>query len=88
MYCLSTNKKSFTIGETIFSDWDDIDNEILEDLEKYCVIPGYLPEHFSEEDIHTHLDSGFHTTSTVTLNDGWKILVDDVKVNDILLSGE
>ena len=88
VYCLSTNKKSFTIGETIFSDWDDIDNEILEDLEKYCVIPGYLPEHFSEEDIHTHLDSGFHTTSTVTLNDGWKILVDDVKVNDILLSGE
>jgi len=88
VYCLSTDKKSFTIGEMIFSDWDDIDNEVWEDLTKYCVVPGYLPENFSEEDIHIHLDSGFQARSTVTLHDGWKISVDDVKVNDVLASGE
>jgi len=88
VYCLNTDKKSFTIGETIFSDWDDIDNEVWKDLTKYCVVPGYLPENFSEENIHTHLDSGFHSTSTVKLHDGWKISVHDVKVNDILASGE
>jgi hypothetical protein len=88
VYCLNTDKKSFTIGETIFSDWDDIDNKVWEDLTKYCVVPGYLPENFSEEDIHTHLDSGFQATSKVTLHDGLKISVDNVKVNDVLVSGE
>lgn len=88
VYCLNTDKKSFTIGETIFSDWDDIDEEVWEDLTKYCVVPGYLPENFSEENIHTHLDSGFQGESIVVLENGLSVPLTAVKVNDKLASGD
>jgi hypothetical protein len=88
VYCLNTNEKTFTIGKTLFSDWDDIDEEVWEDLQKYCVTPGYLPENFTKADIHTHLDSGFHGDSYVILANGLNIPVTQVKVNDILASGD
>jgi hypothetical protein len=88
VYCLNTDKKSFTIGETVFSDWDDIDAEVWEDLTKYCVVPGYLPENFSEENIHTYLDSGFKGDSVVVLENGLSVPLTDVKVNDKLASGD
>ncbi len=80
VYCLGTTKKAFTIGETVFSDWDDIDDDVLEDLSPH------LPLDFKLKDIHTHLDSGFHALSTVVLADGSVVLLKDVKVGDKLLS--
>jgi len=88
VYCLNTDAKSFTIGDTLFSDWDDIDEEALEDLQRYCVVPGYLPENFTLSDIHTHLDSGFTVDSTVLLNNGSIVPVNEVQVNDILATGD
>jgi hypothetical protein len=88
VYCLNTELKSFTIGSTLFSDWDDIDDDVLEDLHKYCVIPGYLPSNFKYKDIHTHLDSGFHSSSNIVLDNGTIVHIKDVKVNDRLLSGD
>lgn len=85
VYCLGTSNKEFTIGDTVFSDWDDIDSDVLEDLSDLCP---YLPSDFKLEDIHTHLDSGFHASSTVVLEDGSIVSLKDVKVNDKLLSGD
>ena len=83
VYCLGTTKKAFTIGETVFSDWDDIDDDVLEDLSDLCPL---LPCDFKLKDIHTCLDSGFHALSTVVLADGSVVLLKDVKVGDKLLS--
>ena len=83
VYCLGTTKKAFTIGETVFSDWDDIDDDVLEDLSDLCPL---LPSDFKLKDIHTYLDSGFHALSTVVLADGSVVLLKDVKVGDKLLS--
>jgi len=88
VYCLGTDAKEFTIGDTLFSDWDDIDDEVLEDLEENCVDHGYLPEDFILEDIHTYLDSGFHASSAVVLDNGSSVSIKDIKVNDVLLSGD
>jgi len=88
VYCLNTNKKTFLIGDTLFSDWDDIDDEALEDLQKYCVETGYLPKNFTFSCIHKYLDSGFIGDSTVLLNTGANVLIKDVKVNDVLASGD
>ena len=88
VYCLNTDDKSFFIGDTLFSDWDDIDEEVIEDLHKYCVPSGYLPEEFTVQDIHTHLDSGFTGDSFMTLNNGSNIPINKVKVNDVLASGD
>ena len=88
VYCLNTDHKTFTIGETLYSDWDDIDKDVLKDLYKYCVSPGYLPVNFTLADIHTYLDSGFCEDSTVILQNGETVPINKVKVNDTLSSGE
>jgi hypothetical protein len=88
VYCLNTDLKTFTINSILFSDWDDVDDNVLEDLQKYCVLPGYLPENFKYKDIHTHLDSGFHSSSAVVLDNGKIVEIKDVNVNDRLLSGD
>jgi hypothetical protein len=88
LYCLSTDLKDFTIGTTLFSDWDDIDANVLEDLNENCLAKGYLPTDFTLKDIHPHLESGFHPDSTLFLSTGQKVRIKDIQVNDMLLSGD
>jgi hypothetical protein len=82
VYCLGTDKKEFSIGDTLFSDWDDIDADVLEDLRPH------LPYSFNYKDIHIHLDCGFHHSSKIVLENRLSVTIKDVKVNDTLLSGD
>ena len=84
VYCINTDKKEFTIGATRFSDWDDIDEKVLADLEENCVKPGYLPANFSLTDIHLHLDSGLRGDTLVTLKSGKKVPIVDLEVGSLL----
>ncbi len=84
LYCLNTNAKVFVIGDTLFSDWDDIDTTVLAQLQKNCVEPGFLPDGFLDADIHTYLESGFVPATMVQMHDGSELPLCDVKVNDRL----
>lgn len=84
VYCINTDKKEFIIGDTLFSDWDDIDHTVLHDLQVNCVKTGYLPDNFTLADIHTYLDSGLHPTTKITLENGLQLPIQEVNVNDIL----
>ena len=84
VYCLNTDKKVFILNETVFSDWDDIDNEVVADLNKYCV---YLPAHFSNTDIHTYLGNGLHPASKIKLEYGIEVELQNIKVKDVLSNG-
>jgi hypothetical protein len=84
VYCLNTDTKVFTINATIFSDWDDVDMKLIDDLEMNCVSHGFLPENFTYEDIHTYLDSGFWPDTKVNLENGLCVPIHEVKVNDLL----
>jgi hypothetical protein len=84
VYCLNTTNKEFVINDIIFSDWDDIDDKLVNDLNENCVKNGYLPKDFTYDNIHTYLDSGFAPSTLVRLNNGDEIQLSDVKVNDIL----
>lgn len=88
LYCLNTNKKEFLIGDTVYSDWDDIDSNVLDDLNKNCVSAGYLPTNFNNSDIHTYLESGLHGDTFIILNNGKTTKLKDIEVNDELLSGD
>ena len=90
VYCLGTDTKTFTIensfGEKqVFSDWDDIDDKVMESLEKKCK---NLPNNFNITDIHTYLDNGVVGSSFVELKNGKKVPIKAVRVNDILNNGE
>ena len=81
VYCLNTDVKAFLIGDTLFSDWDDIDNHVLSLLEKNCLS---LPQNFTYADIHIYLENGFHPDTNVKRIDGSLVALKDVKVNDLL----
>ena len=87
VYCLNTTDKVFVIDETLFSDWDDVDTNVIHSLQKNCVASGYLPDGFIYEDIHTYLDSGFQSATKVKLQNGLSVPICDVKVNDVLEEG-
>jgi hypothetical protein len=80
VYCLNTDSKSFQINNTIFSDWDDIDEDIMNKLNSHIK---------SEKDIHLNLENGLDgNLSILNLEDGTAVLLKNIKVNDILNNGE
>jgi hypothetical protein len=81
VYCLNTTAKEFIINETLFSDWDDIDEKVWNDLKKNCVD---LPAHFTLADIHTYLESGLAPHTMIKLKSGLAVPIQDVNINDIL----
>ena len=93
LYCLLTSSKTFTVlgekdKEILFSDWDDIDETVVNNLTEHCVPNGYIPADFKMEDIHDYLDNGLHGTTKIKLKSGKEIPISSVKVNDILSGGE
>ena len=84
VYCLNTTTKTFQIGDTTFSDWDDIDEEVLEHLNRNCVEPGFLPEKFLNEDIHLYLESGFEPLTLIKMEDGSFKPICKINVNERL----
>ena len=88
VYCLITNTKMFTVGETLFSDWDDINDDIIDKLNLNCVTKGYIPPDFTNEDIHAYLDNGLHKDTKIKLKNGTELTINNIKVNDILVDGE
>jgi hypothetical protein len=87
VYCLNTTDKVFVIGETLFSDWDDVDTSVIDHLQENCVPYGFLPNGFTYADIHTYLDSGFQATTKITLKNGLCVPMCEIKVNDLLDDG-
>jgi hypothetical protein len=80
VYCLNTDSKSFQINNTIFSDWDDIDDDIMNKLNSHIK---------NEKDIHLNLENGLDgNLSILNLKDGTAVLLKNIKVNDILNNGE
>jgi hypothetical protein len=87
VYCLNTTDKVFLIGETLFSDWDDVDAGVIDHLQQNCVPHGFLSDGFTYADIHTYLDSGFQSATEITLQNGLCLPICDIKVNDVLEEG-
>jgi len=83
VYCLMTNTKIIKIGETIYSDWDDIDEDVITKLEKKCSL---LPKNFKNIDIHYYLDNGLFGETDIIMNDGTLKNIKNIEINDILIN--
>jgi len=87
VYCLGTDKKVFTIGNTLFSDWDDINENVLYHLHEKCIDKYNLDKTFKLIDIHKQLDSGIKGDTKITLNNDLTLPISAINVNDELLNG-
>lgn len=77
LYCINTTTKTIDINNTIFADWDELDDEDINKLK----IPIRL-------NIHKELATGFHPDSLITIDDGRVIKMCELNVNDVLYYGE
>ena len=79
LYCLNTTNKIIAIDEYIFSDWDEISDEDINNIQKNT------NHMFNEKnDIHKFLDGGFVGNTDVKLSDGVVKQIKDIRVGDIL----
>jgi hypothetical protein len=79
LYCLNTANKTIVINGYIFSDWDEITDEDINNIQKNT------NHMFNEKnDIHKCLDGGFVGHTEIKLNDGIVKEIKDIRVGDIL----
>ena len=86
VYCINTSKKIININNTIFGDYDEMENREIHEIK--CKCNKYLPKKFDLNHIHEYLDGGFSEDTQIELLDGHSINIKDVCVNDVLRFGE
>lgn len=91
MYCISTNTKYIKINDLYFTDWDELDDEMIKEL-KEIIIKKYSSNEINNENenksIHKYFDGGFIFNTSIELNNGIIKNISDIKLNDILKYGE
>lgn len=78
VYCIGTDSKVIRIGENVFSDWDEVDDNMIA---KLC------GDTIRRLDIHKHFDVGLHPDTNIQLQSGKNIKISDIEVNDVLICG-
>jgi len=87
IYCLNTLNKEIIIDDHVFSDWDEVTEEVIE------IINEFVRYHFpnkklQKEDIHTIFDRGFGENTMIRLKDGSLKSIQSVQLGDVLKNGE
>lgn len=86
LYCISTDNKLIIIDDYIFSDWDELDENDINEI-KYNA--NYiLPTMYDNSCIHKYLDGGLSGETMIELENGNSTKLKNIKVNDILKFGE
>jgi hypothetical protein len=96
LYCLNTSNKEITINDVVFTDWDEIYGEELENVSNYINTLNhvYQSETINRENIenkanklaniHRYVDTGFEKDTIVYLFDNTKKSICDIKIGDKL----
>jgi hypothetical protein len=86
IYCLNTTSKRIKIHNHIFLDWDDVDD--MDFVELKNIAGNFIQFDSPTSKIHSVLEGGFHHSTFIELDDGRRISIADIKVNDQLRFGE
>ena len=86
VYCFNTTNKIIKLHNTIYSDWDDLEERDLVILNKAC--SPYLYEPLVFENIHKHLEVGFHPDTRLQMEDGTYKKIKKIQLGEILQNGE
>jgi hypothetical protein len=85
LYCLNTTSKRIHIGDMEFSDWDEVFEEDVEVLKKYCKnLHLYNRKETDLRFIHEYFDYGFPSHTKIKMLNGKKKEIKDIEVGDVL----
>jgi len=79
LYCLNTSQKIIEINNNIFTDWDEIYDNSLNNI---------LKTTFDKDSIHKYFDCGFSANSNIPLKSKNMRSLNKIKINDVLENGE
>lgn len=83
LYCLNTRNKTIIIGKYVFTDWDEIYGDDINEII-------YKTNNSVKDckDLHKFLDGGFVETTKIKLKNGTYKQIKDILIDDILENGE
>tara|TARA_Y100000389_G_scaffold186777_1_gene207503 strand:- start:1365 stop:2948 length:1584 start_codon:yes stop_codon:yes gene_type:complete len=84
LYCLNTDTKTIKIGNQTFSDWDDLDDKDLTQINRSKTLTKFI----NNQDVHPYLDNGFEENTMIELEIGNIVKIKDLEINDVLRFGE
>jgi hypothetical protein len=83
LYCLNTSSKTIQINEHVFSDWDEIFDNDIKNIQNNSNFIFY-----ERNDIHKYMDSGFIGNTEIKLNNGNTKCIKNICVGDVLENNE
>ncbi|MDA9216314.1 hypothetical protein N9O88_00625 [bacterium] len=84
LYCLGTDTKIIKIDKYLFSDFDEIDDEDIEELKENLSKDSIIKTRF---DIHKNLESALDENTIIELNDLNKVKINEIKIGSKLNDG-
>ena len=89
LVCLNTNKKKIQINNTVYSDWDELnDDGIIRIKENINHFTKDYTKVYTVDDIHKYLDGGFDGETLIKLSNETMKPIKNICVGDILEKGE
>lgn len=86
IYCLNTCSKEIVIGDYVFTDWDEVTDEVFDALNSY-VKQYYDDGGLQKETIHKYFGYGFDENIMITLENHLEKSIQSIQVGDILKNG-
>jgi hypothetical protein len=83
LYCLNTSNKTIVIDNYIFTDWDEIYDTDIDEIQKNSGITIK-----TGADLHSYLDGGFCGSTKIKLANGSYKDIKNIEVDDALENGE
>lgn len=87
IYCLNTTSKEITVGDCVFTDWDEVTDDVYNVLNHHAKC-NFVKSDLQKEDIYKYFDNGFEGTTMVLLKNGLDEKIMNIQLGDVLKNGE
>jgi Hint-domain len=87
IYCLNTSSKEIIISDYVFSDWDEVTDEVFDVINDFVIL-NFPNKKLQKEEIHKFFDRGFSEYTMIRLKDGSLKSIKSIQLGDVLKNGE
>ena len=87
IYCLNTSSKEIVVGDYVFTDWDEVTDDVFDTI-NYFVKCNSIDNNLQKEDIHKYFDFGFNGNTTIRLKNDLEKRIEFIQLRDVLKNDE
>jgi hypothetical protein len=87
IYCLNTTTKEIVVGDYVFTDWDEVTDDVFDVLNEF-VQKYYDDWRLHKEDIHKYFDLGFNGNTMIRLKNDLEKKIQLIQLGDVLKNNE